>query len=157
MRELSATDAITELMLTVFRLNGQLLNDGDRLTKPIGLTSARWQVLGAINLAGHPLTVSQIGRRMGISRQAVQRVANDLEKAGFATYEANPDHVRAKLVTPTKKGWAALEYIGGVQTEWASTLAVGFSADRLNDALTVLQVLYSSCEALDLSSLSTPS
>ena len=59
---------ITEIILQVFRLNGQLLNAGDRLTKPMALTSARWQILGAVELAAHPLTVPQIARRKSLGR-----------------------------------------------------------------------------------------
>jgi hypothetical protein len=47
--------ATTELILETFRLNGLLLEAGDRLVADIGLTSARWQVLGAIALAPVPL------------------------------------------------------------------------------------------------------
>jgi hypothetical protein len=36
-------NAFTELILEVFRLNGLLLEAGDRLTHPVGLSSARWQ------------------------------------------------------------------------------------------------------------------
>ena len=44
-------EALTDLVLAVFRLNGRLLTAGDRLVSDLGLTSARWQVLGAIALA----------------------------------------------------------------------------------------------------------
>ncbi len=138
--------AMTELILEVFRLNGQLLDAGDHLTKPLGLTSARWQVLGAIELAGQPLTVPQIGRRMGISRQAVQRVANDLESLGFITLENNPDHARAKLVVLTSKAREALNRIGAKQIEWANDLTQGMDAAQLNEAVEVLRELRSRCE-----------
>ena len=42
---------LTDLVLDVFRLNGALLASGDTLVKDLGLTSARWQVLGAIALS----------------------------------------------------------------------------------------------------------
>jgi hypothetical protein len=41
-------DATTELVLEIFRLNGELIAMGDALVGDIGLTSARWQVMGAI-------------------------------------------------------------------------------------------------------------
>jgi len=52
-------EALTDLILEVFRLNGALLDAGNQLSKPHGLTSARWQVMGAIDLAGHAMTVAQ--------------------------------------------------------------------------------------------------
>ena len=60
-------ECLTELVLETFRLNGAILVAGNRMTKPHGLTSARWQVMGAIDIAGTPLTVAQIARRMGLA------------------------------------------------------------------------------------------
>lgn len=149
MKRTSQANAMTELILEVFRLNGQLLSAGDRLTKPIGLTSARWQVLGAVGLAGQPLTVPQIGRRMGISRQAVQRIANDLASLGFITFESNPDHARAKLVVPTSKGREALSDIEVMQIEWSNDLTKGMDATRLSKAVDVIREMRSRCEQLE--------
>ena len=66
-------DVVTEIILSVFRLNAQLLEQGDRLVKPLRLTSARWQVLGAIAMAGEPQTAPQIAAAMGVTRQGVQK------------------------------------------------------------------------------------
>lgn len=138
--------AFTNLILEVFRLNGELLSEGDRLTKPVGLTSARWQVLGAIEIAGHSLTVPQISRRIGSSRQAVQRIVNDLERLGFVATKTNPDHVRAKLIEPTTTGNQALKSIRIKQLEWSNDLVSGMDADRLNKAVKVLKELLLRCE-----------
>jgi hypothetical protein len=46
---------MTGLIIEVFRLNGDLLAAGDFLVGDIGLTSARWQVLGSIALSPVPL------------------------------------------------------------------------------------------------------
>ena len=43
-----AGEALTNLILDLFRLNSLLLTEGDRLVAGLGLTSARWQILGAI-------------------------------------------------------------------------------------------------------------
>ncbi|MCP4183408.1 MAG: MarR family transcriptional regulator [Hyphomicrobiales bacterium] len=140
--------AFTNLILEVFRLNGKLLSEGDRLTKPVGLTSARWQVLGAIDIAGHSLTAPQISRRIGSSRQAVQRIVNDLERLGFVATKTNPDHVRAKLIEPTATGNQALSRIRIKQLEWSNDLVRGMDADQLNEAVKVLKELLSRCENL---------
>jgi DNA-binding MarR family transcriptional regulator len=130
---------VTDLILEVFRLNGQLLEAGDRLTKPLDLTSARWQVLGAIDIAGRSLSVPQIGRRMGISRQAVQRIANDLEGLGFVTFESNPDHARARLVVLTDKARSVLAQIRAWQIERSNNLSRGMDAGWLSEAVEVLR------------------
>lgn len=134
----------TELILEVFRLNGLLLAAGDRLTADLGLTSARWQVMGAI--AEAPLTVAAIGRRMGLTRQAVLRVANDLAAQGFAAFAENPDHKRAKLLGLTDRGRNALAEVTGRQIAWSNDLADGLPLPALRDAVTAVRSLRSRLE-----------
>src|SRR6476469_7529143 len=111
--------AITELIVEVFRLNGGLLDAGDGLVGDIGLSSARWQVLGAIAAAVAPLPVAHIARNMGLTRQAVQRLANDLERDGLVRFATNPHHERAKLVLLTEAGSGAFETAMRRQAPWA--------------------------------------
>ncbi|MDE0095181.1 MAG: helix-turn-helix domain-containing protein, partial [Gammaproteobacteria bacterium] len=61
------------------------------------MTSARWQVMGAVDQSKHSLTVAQIARRMGLARQGVQRIVNDLVELGFVVLEENIDHKRSPL------------------------------------------------------------
>jgi DNA-binding MarR family transcriptional regulator len=107
--------------LAVFRLNGQFLAVSERLSRPAGLTAARWQVLGAV--LGEPLPVAGIARAMGITRQSVQRVADVLVGAGLAEYRPNPAHRRAKLLAPTTEGRAAVYAIRPAHHEFAGRLA----------------------------------
>ena len=55
---------LTDLVLEVFRLNGRLIASGDVLVAKIGLTSARWQVLGAIALQPTPASVARVADEM---------------------------------------------------------------------------------------------
>src|SRR4029453_13309829 len=99
--------ALTALILEVFRLNGRLLSIGDTLAQPAGQTSARWQILGALDQQPRP--VGEIGRAMGLTRQSVQRTADVLDRDGVVKYISNPAHRRAKLATLTPRGRAALD------------------------------------------------
>ena len=49
-----AGKALTDLILAVFRLHGLLLATGDRLTHPLGLSSARWQCWAPSSSLGSP-------------------------------------------------------------------------------------------------------
>ncbi len=138
----------TELVLEVFRLNGRLLAAGDELTRDLGLTSARWQVLGALELAAEPLPVARIARSMGITRQAVQRVANELAEEGFVRFAANPDHKRAKLVTPTERGRDAYARASQRQARWANRIAAGLTG--LGEAVAALKAARGVLEADDV-------
>lgn len=139
-----AGKTFTDLVLEVFRLNGRLLAAGDRLTKPLGLTSARWQVLGAIEDQARP--VAQIARRMGLARQNVQRLADALETEGMVSYCPNPDHRRAKLVCFTERGKKAYEQLARRQEAWANQIASSVRHSELKLALEVVRILRSAVE-----------
>jgi DNA-binding MarR family transcriptional regulator len=115
-----AGEAFTHLVLTVFRLNGLLLEAGDRLAAPVGQTSARWQVMGCVDDKAR--SVAEIARIMGLARQSVQRVADLLVKDGLATYEENPEHKRAKLLKLNAKGLRILRTIEKAQRIWANKI-----------------------------------
>ena len=138
--------ALTELMLETFRLNGRLLVAGDRLVAPIGLTSARWQVLGAVALAGQPLTVACIARNMGLTRQAVQRVANELTTDGLISFADNPHHRRARLVTLTAAGNKAYTSAMARHTSWSNALVKHLTPRTINSALRVMRTLRGALE-----------
>lgn len=141
----TAGRAFTELIMETFRFNGRLLSAGDRLTKPVGLTSSRWQVLGAIE--AQSLSVAQIARSMGLARQNVQRLANALAEEHIVEYAPNPDHRRAKLVCLTERGRSAMKELGERQERWANETASRVSAAEIQAARDVLMKLRSRLEA----------
>jgi DNA-binding MarR family transcriptional regulator len=131
-------NAIANLIIAVFRLNGRLLDAGDRLVSELGLTSAWWQVLGALALSPVPLPVAHIARNMGLSRQSVQRIADLLAEKALVRFEANPHHQRAKLVVLTAQGIAAVKATEERQRPWARDMAAGLNMTRIAAALEVL-------------------
>ena len=137
-------ELLTNLMLLVFRANGYLLDAGNKLVAPLGLTSSRWQVLGA--LWNQARTVSEIARVMGLTRQSVQRTANTLAEDKFLTFYNNPNHARAALLTLTNKGRAALEKATELQIEWSKNLAKTHLNTELTTAAIVLETLIQSLE-----------
>ena len=136
-----AAAALTDLILETFRLNGRLLAAGDALVADIGLTSARWQILGAIALSPLPLPVAHIARNMGLSRQAVQWLTNELEGNGLIRFGPNPHHQRAKLVHLTRQGRAAYEAAMKRQVPWVSGLADKLNAKQIDKATAMLRTL----------------
>ncbi|MBB4256953.1 MULTISPECIES: MarR family winged helix-turn-helix transcriptional regulator [unclassified Bradyrhizobium] len=120
-----AGDALSNLVLDLFRLNSLLLTAGDRLVARLGLTSARWQILGAIVHAERPQPVAWLARDLGANRQNVQRIVNDLHAEGLVAFEANPHHRRAQLVVLTDKGRRAFEAAMALQAPWVNGLSEG--------------------------------
>jgi DNA-binding MarR family transcriptional regulator len=132
--------------LASFRLNGQFLAIAEELARPVGLTAAWWQVLGAVLPA--PLPVAGIAREMGISRQAVQRIADLLVDRGLAEYRPNPAHRRAKLVQPTDEGRAAIRRINPAHARMARRLAHAAGDDALRRTVDAMQALSQALDAL---------
>ncbi|MBB4380973.1 DNA-binding transcriptional regulator, MarR family [Bradyrhizobium sp. Rc3b] len=126
-----AGDALSNLVLDLFRLNSLLLTAGDRLVARLGLTSARWQILGAIVHAERPQPVAWLARDLGANRQNVQRIVNDLHAEGLVAFEANPHHRRAQLVVLTDKGRRAFEAAMALQAPWVNGLSEGLTVKDL--------------------------
>jgi DNA-binding MarR family transcriptional regulator len=136
-----AGEALTGLILDLFRANGLLLTAGDRLVAALGLTSARWQILGAIVDADRPEPVAWLARNLGANRQNVQRIVNDLERDGLVVFETNPHHRRAQLVVLTEKGRQIYDAAGRLQVPWVNGLSDGLSVREVEIAHRVLNAL----------------
>ena len=136
-----AGDALTDLILTLFRVNNLTLTWGDRLVAPFGLTSARWQILGAIVFAERPQPVAWLARDLGANRQNVQRIVNDLHKEGLVVFEPNPHHRRAQLVVLTDKGKQTYNAAVGTYYPKADALAEGLSESDIKTAHRIMMAL----------------
>lgn len=134
-------NALTEMILTMFRVNNLTLTWGDRLVAPLGLTSARWQILGAIALADRSQPVAWLARDFGANRQNVQRIVNDLAKDGLVEFQPNPHHRRAHLVVLTEKGQRTYDAAVSSYYPRANALAEGFSTEDIKTAHRVLLAL----------------
>lgn len=132
---------LTEIVLLVFRVNGRLLSAGDRLVGDLGLTSARWQMLGAVALSDRPRTAPQLAARMGMTRQAAQKQLDLLMEDGLVAAEANPGHARSPLYGLTRKGTSVYAATERVQTAWASRLADSLSTRDLETTRQLLENL----------------
>ena len=138
-------DAFSAFAITALRLAGHLTAAGDRLAKPAGQTSARWQVLAAARRGD--MSVAQIARALGLARQGVQRLADVLEGEGLIAYAENPQHQRAKLVWLTVEGAKRLGVIEMAQAGWANELGAAFTAAELDAAQAVMARVMGMLEA----------
>ena len=138
---------LSDAALTGFRLNGQLLALAEELARPVGLTAAWWQVLGAA--LGEPQSVSDVARAMGLTRQSVQRIADLLVERGLAAYADNPAHRRAKLVTPTPAGRDAVAAINPAHAAAAKALVAELGADRLAEVLAGMHELSAALDRIE--------
>ncbi|RKT53147.1 MarR family winged helix-turn-helix transcriptional regulator [Saccharothrix australiensis] len=138
-------DVLTDVVMRTFRLYGGFLEAAEVLTKPVGLTAAWWQVLGAV--LRRPLPVSGIAREMGLTRQSVQRIADLLVDRGLAEYLPNPAHRRAKLFRPTEAGQAAVAGLEQAQRAWVERISAQVDPDELRTTLAVMERLIAALDA----------
>ena len=135
----AAGSALTELIIATFRLNGALMEVAERLAAEGDITAAWWKVIGAV--LDEPRTVADIARRMGMTRQGVQRVADLLVDRALAEYRPNPAHRRAKLLACTEAGYWAVRRISLLQHPWADRVGSAVGADELGAALATIRRL----------------
>ena len=140
-------NSLTAVILETFRLNGALIEAGNEITKPYGLTSARWQVIGAIDLAGQAMTVAQIARRMGLSRQGVQRIVNDLVKIGLVKPIPNIDHKRSPLIAISDEGEQVMLKVNQAQITWVNKLSKGLDKQKIDQTFELLETVRSQLES----------
>lgn len=117
------------LVADVYELAGLLRQAGEDIAAGQGQTQARWQLLSVVS--DPPLSVPQAARRLGISRQAVQRVANDLVADGLAEFTANPDHRTSPLLALTDAGHGALAEITEAASRFDRELAGALGERRM--------------------------
>jgi DNA-binding MarR family transcriptional regulator len=106
----------------------------------ITVTSS-WQVLRAIVYAQRPLTVPQIARRMGLTRQSVHTTVSRLLADGVVELVPNEDHQRSQLVRLTAPGQARYQAIDHKQATWVNRLTAGLTHSDLDIAARVLAEL----------------
>ena len=136
----SSIDALDRLQRACGKAAGALSDAGDDLLADLGLSTARLQVLDDLAANG-PRTVSQVARALGLSRQAVQRVADDLVGRGLAAYGRNPDHARAQLLDMTAKGRAAQAEAARRKALWLASLGEGLTPAWIEMASELMTLL----------------
>lgn len=130
---------VRALALTVFATNGRLISAGNELVAHLGLTSALWQVLGAMRYSPVPLPAASIARNMGLTRQAVQRIVDVLADKGLIEFQPNPHHRRAKLVVLTAAGLKAVTDAENVVAPLDQAIANRLGTHRIEETIKTLE------------------
>ena len=128
-----------DLVLSILRLNGLLIAEGDAMTEKLGLTHARWKVIGAIALSTNGLTVPGIAKVLGQSRQAVQRITDVMIEDGILEYQNNPK--RSVLVTLSEQGKDIYSTLREIQDPWANNVTEEIPVEELETALRLVRRL----------------
>lgn len=90
-------------VVSVMRAEQIFLNRAATILRPLGLTFARYQVLGMLRWAG-PLTLGAVGHRLWITPGTVTSAIDRLEAAGLCRRVPHATDARVKLAEITAKG-----------------------------------------------------
>jgi DNA-binding MarR family transcriptional regulator len=134
-----AGEVLTSLIVPVIRLEAHFSRAGEAIAAAGGQTLARWLVLETV--ADAPATVAQIARRLDLTRQSVQRVADLLERDQLTRYAVNPAHQRSQLVRITPVGRKNLSTIQRAQRAWADRVGSEIGEAELRQASSVVDNL----------------
>src|ERR1700743_2727666 len=114
------------IVADISELPGHCRDNGDEIAGTVGQTQARWQVMSTAS--DTPKTVPQIARRLGVSRQNVQRIADLLVAENWASFEANPDHRGSPYLVLNRRGRDALDRLTRTAAGYHARLARKLSA-----------------------------
>jgi DNA-binding MarR family transcriptional regulator len=142
-----AASLIPLVIADIYQLAGELRDRGDGIARAAGQTQARWQVISAASAA--PKTIPQIARRLGVTRQNVQRIADRLVQERFATFEDNPDHRGSPHLILTPSGRAALEQLSRAAEAHGAALAMKVDARAIEKLHRGLRSLIRALDEID--------
>lgn len=113
---------------------GRLLGEG--ISARSGQTQARWQTLWTIDSAS--LTVPQIARRLGVSRQHILRLTTELVGEGLVETVTNPDHKTSPLLKLTPTGAEVLSKINELAESSNGALLEEFGPEQVSQLRSLL-------------------
>ena len=90
-------------VVSVMRAEQIFLRRATDALRPLGLTFARYQVLGMARWVG-PLTLGQVGHRLWITPGTVTSAVDRLEAADLCRRVDHPEDARSTLIEITAKG-----------------------------------------------------
>ena len=116
-------ELITELHETAATVRAR----GETVARSAGQTQSRWQVL--FILTEGPLAVPALARRLGLTRQSVQRIVDLLAAEGLLRAVANPAHQRSPRFELTAGGTRTLRRINAAATGWHAAVRSALAAE----------------------------
>jgi DNA-binding MarR family transcriptional regulator len=140
-------DAYRLLIADIAELMGRSRTTSDALARMEGQTVARWHLMSV--LSGQPQSVASAARRLGLTRQSVQRVTNDLLADALATATPDPKDARAPQLALTPRGEALVAelYARSDGTRSELVTRAGLSVRQLTSARETIRALIDAYDA----------
>ena len=101
------------------------------------LTEAEGKIMST--LRGRELTVSEIARLRGVSRQAIHRTVTGLVEKGYLRLDPAPGSERDKIVVVTAEGQKLRKQVGQMLKKVEDEIAKAIGKDRLETLRAILK------------------
>ena len=131
-------DVLDRVADEVTALATLLQHPGNRIANAQGLSLSQCGVLRRLQ-SSPGLTVPQLARQQGNSRQSMQVLVNRLAIQDLVRYVANPDHQRSQRVHLTSAGQWALRSANHRQSAWLTEVWSSVTDVELQLCLSVLE------------------
>jgi DNA-binding MarR family transcriptional regulator len=100
----------TEAVMNTIRTADLVFDRIGGLLRPLGVSAAGGLVLGQLRDHG-PMSPSELGERLIVTRATVTGLVDSLERRGYATRTANPADRRSVIVAITPEGLAVAQQV----------------------------------------------
>jgi DNA-binding MarR family transcriptional regulator len=133
-----------QLLLRASRIVNRHVVEGLHARGYADLRSTHTTLLSNIDLAGS--TVTEAAERAGITKQAMGRLATELEDAGYITVRSNPADARVRVLHLTKSGMRLMLDSLRVMADLQSSYARLIGHDPLSAVLDGLEAFIARSE-----------
>jgi DNA-binding MarR family transcriptional regulator len=134
---MTKAERMTALTAAVRAVFNRLKALGDDLHGDLEVTAAMRAVMETLAAEG-AMTVPQIARLKGVTRQHIQLLADALAEAGLAVVKENPAHRRSSLIALTDKGKRTFTKMRAREVPVVANIATEFDAQDLDRATALL-------------------
>ncbi len=144
MHETIESDCIAEVRafhVLLIRMGSRLLDIGESMLAESKLTVSRSRVLGVVLDSPEPLSISDVARQLGLSRQAVLVLARKMETDRLIDCLPDPNGGRSVLLRATKAGRDEHVSANASQIKYFESLSDVLDKEQLGSTLPILQKL----------------
>jgi DNA-binding MarR family transcriptional regulator len=144
----SANPLATEAVMNTVRTADMAFDRIGRLLRPVGVSAAGGLVLGQLRDNG-PLSPSEIGERLIVTRATVTGLLDSLERRGLIVRSPNPADRRGLLIEITPAGTDAVKQVRTIIHAQETAWMRAFTAEELATYISLHHRMQEAIEATD--------
>ena len=136
---------IKRILTAINRASAVITKHYSQTKLDMDMTSARWNVLSAVDTLTHP-TISSVARAIKSSRQNIAIIVTSMVEEDLLELKHNPEHKKSKILSITERGSRKLHRSTIQRDDICGELCDDFDLGELQTTRTILQRLYNRLE-----------